>query len=1339
MSPLLSHSQIIYVKQGAGGGGTSWADAGGDLDAAINGAGVGDEVWVAAGTYYPVGGQAGEFQLKNNVIVYGGFPNVGNPVFGDRNYVANVTILSGDIDFDGLDGGNTYHVIYHNGGGIDNTAILDGFTIEGGYADTENDGGGIYLSNVSPIIRNCNIINNRANDEAGGIYINGGSPQFDNCLIDNNYANDDMGGVRVRNGAAQFTNCTISNNQSRDYYGGLYLRNTTATFTNCDITDNSSLLQSYGGVYIYDNNPTFSGGSINNNTILTAGRDYAGLYIRAGNASFTNVTISGNVSPDFGGGVFIYGGSSTFNTCIIDGNSSEDDGAGVHIRQASTPTFTNCTVSNNTITGNNYGGGFYLRETANPTISSCNINRNTSYGYGGGIYSNSTAWTNAVSSNTISSNTAYNGNARGGGIYLDNSAPDITNNTISNNIASTNTDNNDRGHGGGIYLNGNDLSPTISGNTITGNIARTEGNGLRCGRGGGIYCNQSLPTISNNPNISNNIAQTLGTGAQCGDGGGIYLYLSLLNTIDNNNISNNQAQRYGGGIYMYRSDPNLTSNTIDGNIVNAYQNNTGYGGGICIYDDTGTGTSPTLTSNTISNNQANDNGFATSGYGGGVFMENAVDPNFVTNTINNNSASQRGGGVYFRDGGTNPVFHRNLIHSNTCATGNGGGVYIEGNLSPEFYNNIVRTNNATNGGGFYFTGTDGGTFLNNTVSKNSATDGGGVFYTADSDLRLRNLILWGNTATGSGNNVYINDNNSDPYFTNCCVEGGTAGFAGAGSGGSYPGGRYTNAVELDPQFINAPGNDFHLTLGTSPCIGAGDPGTVAGDFPADEDYDGSIRVRGVVDIGAFETNNPPQFISLPYPPVTDNAGPVAVALSEDEVDALGAPDPFVLTLYAIDLDDDNLTWTISTAATNGTAGITASPTNPPNEHSQIITYTPNADYNGTDQFIVQISDGTLTDLITVDVTINSVNDAPYFVTTPATLNVKSQQTWTYNISTNDIDHALNTLTLTCLAKPAAMTFTPGANGTGTLSWTPADVDVSPPDYTVTLRIQDPAVPPPNNFVDQTFDITVLSRFIYVPADFPTIQQAIDASVNGDKIFVADGTYNENINFNGKEVEIEGDPANPSDVIIDGGGAGPVVTFENGEAGITSLNGFTIQNGSGRTGTPFGTTIHAPVSGKYGAGVFCFQSSPLLKNLYVSGNTLVVSNNHGGSGAGIYIGSSTNVTLEGPNTIIQNNNSNTYRGGGIIIDISDNIILDGTVGNGITIQNNSSGNYGGGIGVYDSSVNISFTDILIQNNQVTGTNGRGGGTYYHNSVITETNVTKAGNSATTAGNNSYTYP
>ena len=105
-------------------------------------------------------------------------------------------------------------------------------------------------------------------------------------------------------------------------------------------------------------------------------------------------------------------------------------------------------------------------------------------------------------------------------------------------------------------------------------------------------------------------------------------------------------------------------------------------------------------------------------------------------------------------------------------------------------------------------------------------------------------------------------------------------------------------------------------------------------------------------------------------PVRDALPNSAPLISEGEsasvsISKNGVPTPFSLTLHATDADNDTLTWSISGAATNGTAVASGSGA------SVIVSYTPTIGFVGSDSFIVQVSDGKGgLDSITVNVTIN---------------------------------------------------------------------------------------------------------------------------------------------------------------------------------------------------------------------------------------------------------------------------------------------------------------------------------------------------------------------------------
>ena len=215
------------------------------------------------------------------------------------------------------------------------------------------------------------------------------------------------------------------------------------------------------------------------------------------------------------------------------------------------------------------------------------------------------------------------------------------------------------------------------------------------------------------------------------------------------------------------------------------------------------------------------------------------------------------------------------------------------------------------------------------------------------------------------------------------------------------------------------------------------------------------------------------------------------------------------------------------------------------------------------------------------------------------------------------------------------------------------------------------------FFTIVFAIPVLAftKTIHVPGDYPKIQQAIDAAANGDTVLVAPGTYVENIDFKGKAITVMSDQG-PDVTVIDGNQKESVVMFQSEEGTDSVLDGFTVTNGKSSIGD--------------GGGIYCWDSSPLITNNTISGNS------GGVSGGGIYcIESSPNITN---NTI--SGNSGVYAGGGIFCyhdsfpTITNTIIWNNIAGTDSEIHGNPTVTYCDVMGGYPGVGNIDKSPLFV---------------------------------------------
>ena len=183
---------------------------------------------------------------------------------------------------------------------------------------------------------------------------------------------------------------------------------------------------------------------------------------------------------------------------------------------------------------------------------------------------------------------------------------------------------------------------------------------------------------------------------------------------------------------------------------------------------------------------------------------------------------------------------------------------------------------------------------------------------------------------------------------------------------------------------------------------------------ADQSGNGAYLVAATVS-QSFAVNPAPNVA-----PVITQGASVNVTMSED-----GAPTAFALTLTATDSDNDPLTWSISGAAQNGSASVSGGS----------VSYTPTANYHGSDSFVVQVSDGEDTDSITVNVTITPINDLPVISGTPA-ISVEQDAAYSFTPTATDVDTA-DVLTFSIINKPSWAGFN---TATGALTGTPTNAD-----------------------------------------------------------------------------------------------------------------------------------------------------------------------------------------------------------------------------------------------------------------------------------------------------------
>ena len=196
--------------------------------------------------------------------------------------------------------------------------------------------------------------------------------------------------------------------------------------------------------------------------------------------------------------------------------------------------------------------------------------------------------------------------------------------------------------------------------------------------------------------------------------------------------------------------------------------------------------------------------------------------------------------------------------------------------------------------------------------------------------------------------------------------------------------------------------------------------------------------------------------------------------------------------------------------------------------------------------------------------------------------------------------------------------------------------------------------------------------INVPDNFRTIQDAVNATEEGDTVLVQPGEYNERVGMPARNIVLaslrimEDDDNIIERTIIDGVNINrSVIRVADGTDERTVIDGFTIINGAT----------------DYGAGIYIAAAGPTLRNL------ILANNNAERGGGGLYLTRISFATIS--NSIIRDNFG--FIGGGIVVINGSRLIITDCL-----IEGNTSTEHGAGVHCTQAS-EVTLQDVIVREN------------------------------------------
>jgi len=221
---------------------------------------------------------------------------------------------------------------------------------------------------------------------------------------------------------------------------------------------------------------------------------------------------------------------------------------------------------------------------------------------------------------------------------------------------------------------------------------------------------------------------------------------------------------------------------------------------------------------------------------------------------------------------------------------------------------------------------------------------------------------------------------------------------------------------------------------------------------------------------------------------------------------------------------------------------------------------------------------------------------------------------------------------------------------------------------------------------------------HVPADYPTIQEALDVTDHGDRVLVSSGIYLENIIWPPRsEIQLIG--TGPDSCVVDGNEIAPVIWFQfNPDYASyfesTQVRGFTLINGFS----------------SHGGGIRIDMDKPTIREV------IITDCNATTAGGGIWSGGGSPTIRDCKIT-----NNSAWNGGGLATENDGFIVRDSE------IYYNTASSRGGGI-YLGSEAEIDIRTSLISHNIALGSSYGGGAHVGSYSTVNTNHVTFSENTA-----------